>query len=267
MEAKTLLWQKLFQNVGLSNYEARIYISLAVEGPSEARKLSMASGVPRTKAYAALSKLVERGLVVETTGKPSEFAIASLAGSFDAFLQGLKDELSEKVTAVVEFENAILVLDEIQKKRASIRPIEQQMGDVWFIRGRGEMLRRAGGMLSHAKSSVCLVTTDNGLIMFYKAFDKLLDKLAVRHVKIQLNAPMGDISKSLVHELKYECQVKQLNVCLPIFYLCVDKQRLLLVRLRPDDFSLASEKDSGFSSRNLTLCDFLSSLLQAGMSG
>src|SRR4030066_518324 len=113
METKALSWEKLFQKVGLSKYEAKIYISLAVRGSSEAKGLSTISGVPRTKVYDTLKKLVERGLVVEIPEKPQHFDITSPADAFKILVDNMKDMLSEKVTSLVELENAIEVLKQI----------------------------------------------------------------------------------------------------------------------------------------------------------
>ena len=75
MESSILIHQKVSQHLGLSEYEARVYVSLIMEGASEARKLSIRCGVPRTKVYATLKKLMEKGLVkiagrAETLGHP-----------------------------------------------------------------------------------------------------------------------------------------------------------------------------------------------------
>ena len=66
-------WENLLRNTGLSIYEAKIYLSLTLTGTSEVRKLSMSSGVPRTKAYTALKKLVQRVLVYEVPGAAQKF--------------------------------------------------------------------------------------------------------------------------------------------------------------------------------------------------
>jgi DNA-binding NtrC family response regulator len=42
-------WASLLSSTGVSENEAKIYLSLAFEGSSEARRISMSSGVPRTK--------------------------------------------------------------------------------------------------------------------------------------------------------------------------------------------------------------------------
>ena len=39
MESSTLVCQKVSRHLGLSEYEARVYVSLVMEGASEARRL------------------------------------------------------------------------------------------------------------------------------------------------------------------------------------------------------------------------------------
>jgi len=61
-------WQKLCEYLGLSEYEAKIYVSLVEAGQAKARTLSVLSGVPRTKVYSVLKKLIDLGLVTEVPG-------------------------------------------------------------------------------------------------------------------------------------------------------------------------------------------------------
>ncbi|RLI44360.1 hypothetical protein DRO64_04115 [Candidatus Bathyarchaeota archaeon] len=45
------LWRRLSEYLGLSEYEAILYVPLIEIGQATARKLSVFSGVPRTKVY------------------------------------------------------------------------------------------------------------------------------------------------------------------------------------------------------------------------
>ena len=92
---KDISWKNFSKYTGLSEYEAKSYISLVLEGPVEARKLSMVSGVPRTKVYGTLRKLVERGLVVEMPLEPRKFYVNQPTDAFNAYLQGYKSDISE----------------------------------------------------------------------------------------------------------------------------------------------------------------------------
>ena len=68
------IWPKMVEYAGLSEYEAKVYLSLLGFGSSGARKLSLHCHVPRTKVYGTLKKLIDYGLVVEIPGVPKAFA-------------------------------------------------------------------------------------------------------------------------------------------------------------------------------------------------
>jgi sugar-specific transcriptional regulator TrmB len=56
--------QRLCECLGVSGYEAKVYLSLVGVGATNARTLSMMSGVPRVKVYKVLRKLIDMGLVI-----------------------------------------------------------------------------------------------------------------------------------------------------------------------------------------------------------
>ncbi|MEM1515394.1 MAG: helix-turn-helix domain-containing protein [Candidatus Bathyarchaeia archaeon] len=59
--------------LGLSEYEAKIYEFLVNEEPSTARKISLRCGIPRTKVYCVLRRLVEQNIIAEAPLKPRLF--------------------------------------------------------------------------------------------------------------------------------------------------------------------------------------------------
>jgi sugar-specific transcriptional regulator TrmB len=61
--------EPLFQELGLSPNEAKIYESLLTYGPSGVSTVSLRAGVHRRNAYDALQRLLEKGLVSEFYGK------------------------------------------------------------------------------------------------------------------------------------------------------------------------------------------------------
>ena len=255
-------WENVLRNTGLSAYEAKIYLSLAVGGCSEARKLSMASGVPRTKSYAALKKLTEKGLVFEIPGEPRRFAITTPSSAFSTSVQSLKRELSEEATSLAELECAISMLESIHEKKQSSKPMNMRKEEVWSVQGRDEITRRTSEMLSKAKTSVYAITTERGLVLFYKNFRKLLDDLAEKGVEVRIKVPIGSSNTSFTHELGYVYRMENVQVAVPIFFLCVDDNDLLLAQSRTDDFKTGGDKDIALFCQSRTLCFFFSSLLQ-----
>ena len=136
-----------------------------------------------------------------------------------------------------------------------------EKGELWVIRSRSEIMRTIREMLNRARISINVVTTANGLILFYKATNKLLDKLVDEGVAIKVETNIGSLNGSLAKELNYICEVKNANVPSSMLFLCVDRQEIIVSQLKPDDFNTESDEDVGFFSRNPTLCALVSQLL------
>jgi Cd2+/Zn2+-exporting ATPase len=89
------------QTVGLSQYEARVYVALLRNGTQNGNELARSSGVPSSKIYSTLEKLTGKGIVHATTrGSANAFApvapaelIDRLRGRFNDPLDLLADEL------------------------------------------------------------------------------------------------------------------------------------------------------------------------------
>ncbi len=89
-------------DIGFSEYEARAYTALVGTNPATAYETAKISGIPTSKIYETLSKLVERGVVsiIERQGKkrylpldPDEF-VESRKSRMDTILNGLKKDFA-----------------------------------------------------------------------------------------------------------------------------------------------------------------------------
>lgn len=254
-------WESLLRKTGLSSYEAKIYLSLTFEGAAEAGKLSMSSGVPRTKTYTALKKLVQIGLVLEIPGETQRFSISPSYNALSNFVESWKNDLSEQATTLVELENAISTFRSIQEEKQTSKYLGMKKEEVWSIQEDTEITRVTGEILHKAKASVCVVTTEMGLVMFYRNFGNLLDKLAEKGVKIHIKVPVGPSNTSFVHELRCVYQVTNFQVTVPIFLVIVDENKLLMTNLRIGDQKTSSNVEFGVFSQDGTLSSSIFNLL------
>jgi CheY-like chemotaxis protein/sugar-specific transcriptional regulator TrmB len=253
-------WEGLLQRIGLSSNEAKIFLSLILGGPSEAGKLGVSTGVPRTKTYISLRKLVQMGLIQEIPGDPQRFSTSVSSNALISFVESWKDDLREQSSTLVDLEKAITSLGVLQDKReASGGNIRKET--VWLIQGDKEIARVTGELLSKAKVSVCVVTIQKGLVLFYKNFGKVLDELAERGVKIHIKVPIGSSDTRFVHELRFGWQVANMPVAVPVFLMIVDKNKLLMSNLRTDDQETSSDKEFGVVSQDGTLSSYIFALL------
>jgi sugar-specific transcriptional regulator TrmB/CheY-like chemotaxis protein len=254
-------WENLLKNSGLSSYEAKIYLSLALNGCSEARKLSLSSGVPRNKAYAALKKLSQRGIVIKVPGAKQKFSIATPSDAFSTFLQSWKQALSKQEKNLIEFEKTISTLDMIHANKEKMQPESLQKQEVWTINGEEEITQRIGEMLLAAKTSVFAATTEQGLIRFQKTFRRTLDDLSTKRIKIQINVPVGISNIDLIKDLKNSYQIRNLKIDIPLFFLVVDDNQLLLANIAEEHLKDHSAEHLGFFAKSENLPSFFNILL------
>lgn len=247
--------EQLLMNTGLSSYEAKIYLALTAEGNSEVRKLSILSGVPRTKAYQALKKLTQIGLAIEVLGETQKFSIVTPSSAFNTFVQNWKRELTKQASTLTELEKTISILDSLHEKKHALEQVNIQKEEVWSIKGNEEAKRRMEEMLSKAQNSVLLITTEKGLAFFSRTFGKALDELAAKGLKIKMKVPIGSSNKSFVNELKYVYKVKDTQVLVPITLLIVDETEVFLSRTNADN-----RTDLGLFAKSERLATYFSEL-------
>lgn len=80
------------ERLGLSHYEARVFVALQQLGTGTAEAISDVSEVPRSQVYGAADDLVERGLVEVTETTPKEYRPVSLKAAREQLTAELERE-------------------------------------------------------------------------------------------------------------------------------------------------------------------------------
>ena len=212
------VWSRISRYMGLSEYEARVYVSLVRIGISGASRLSMESGVPRTKIYSVLRRLVERGLVMEVPNKPMEFAPISPKKVFSKKLREMERNLKALKGIIETLERAYL--------GSKVKP---PMEPVWVFRSPHH-IDRILNVLSDAKHDVKMMLDKEYLYTFFREGNKLLDDLIERGVCVTIMTPVDEEDRFLVRELSYVCKVKPLQVEPPVSVFIVDGKHVILAR-------------------------------------
>lgn len=246
-----LTWKKLCEYAGLSEYEAKVYVSLVEAGAAKARKLSAMCGVPRTKVYGVLKKLTDMGLVVEIPEDPRKFSPKPPKDAFEAYLKSYQSKAK----------NLLLIISSLERALRDAKGDIPQKIDAWAIQGRQEILGKIREMLSKAKRTVKIIANENGSILVYKCLNRLFDELKERGVKVRVVTPMGSANKHALNELRYACLVELLETMLPIIFVQIDGSHTILVNLKPDNFSISSKQDKAIFSDDQNLCEMFHLLL------
>lgn len=84
------------EELGLSNKEARVYVSCLVLGPSPVQRIADQAGIKRVTAYVILESLVGLGLVSQSVKGKKTFFIAEEPANLERLLEKRESELRDQ---------------------------------------------------------------------------------------------------------------------------------------------------------------------------
>jgi sugar-specific transcriptional regulator TrmB len=129
------------ENLGLSNYEAKVFTALQKLGTGTARDVHRATDVPRSQVYGAAESLQERGLVEVQQSKPIQYRPVSL----DAARSHLRGEFERTK------ERAFDYLESAREQRGEG---DEEREDIWTVHGGTSIDGRVEQLLAEAERRV-----------------------------------------------------------------------------------------------------------------
>src|SRR3990172_1923584 len=179
------------RRIGLSRYEAVVFINLARAGAATAGEIARMSGVNRVQTYRALESLEGRGLVEVTLDRPKRYAARAINEVFDMIAEERRAELES--------------LDAIRKSileawpKLSGRSREPPSVRLQVIKGRGQIYKALRPFVGTGKKEVLAFTTTKGLQRSYRAgVNEVLIEAMRRGVKPKLLADLPPSNSALM---------------------------------------------------------------------
>jgi sugar-specific transcriptional regulator TrmB len=150
--------------LGLTTYEARVFLGLQKLGRGTASEVSDVADVPRSQVYGAAEGLEERGLLETQQSTPTVYRPVSL----EQARRQLLDQLAETGAETFDY------LDAIQGSRES----QERTESIWMINDRDSVAARTLTLAEQADSRLLYavdspgVATDEILAAFAAAADR-----------------------------------------------------------------------------------------------
>lgn len=95
-------WIQKLKKMGLSGYEAQVYLALLGETRAPASRVVRKSGVPQSKVYGALSSLVERGFAEQVLGDVKLYRGIPPQQAFDNYRRSVEESLNDAQADMAE---------------------------------------------------------------------------------------------------------------------------------------------------------------------
>lgn len=181
MEDQLRLAEVLNNELGLTPYESRAYISLLKLGPMSPSKLAEKADIPRPRTYDVLRSLLEKGLLMEQSGKPSIYAAIDPS-------QGLKNLL-----VAIEMET----LRQLEEKRKATETLTKLLSQTY----------EKSKKLKLERSKVWFTKRDNAFIAIYSEAIRNCEKELLVASR-GLHPPEKEILKAVEHAVKKGISVR-----------------------------------------------------------
>lgn len=187
--------RKALQNLGLTDYEIRVYVKLLEIGEATASKISEAADVPYSKIYEVLESLERKGWIGTEGGRPAQYYPKSPVTALES--------------SKTRFEREFKTYEEIVL--TELFPIYEGRGfkerhDIWIIRGMENILTKVKSLLAECQSELLVATPfiDKGLLSTLLPY---VTYIAGRGGKVKIMLP-NDVNYSTVKKLSSLAEIR-----------------------------------------------------------
>jgi HTH-type transcriptional regulator, sugar sensing transcriptional regulator len=163
------------EEFGLSQYEARAYLTMIGKGSLSASEIAYYSHLPRTKIYLTLKKLEKKGLSVISQQKP---LICSAINPTEAFEENVI--IQEK--RLMDMKKVIDKLQKINDKSNYLKGLEEKR---YFILDPKSTSQKLSTLIENSRTSIVAIIDVWGLRLISQC-KSLLIKAITKGVKIKL---------------------------------------------------------------------------------
>jgi sugar-specific transcriptional regulator TrmB len=129
------------QRLGLSQYEAEVFVALVKLGTGTARDVTQVTDVPRSQVYGAAEGLDERGLVEVQQSNPLQYRPVTL----EEARERLRSRYEDREARAFDY------LDDIRVERPDA---DERQEDVWMVHGRESVATRTAQLVADAEERV-----------------------------------------------------------------------------------------------------------------
>lgn len=204
----------VLKGIGLTLYEAEAYIALTSLISSNATEIAEESGIPRSKIYDVLKKLVEKNFIEVEEGRPLTYNVKSPVEVLNREKERIDREIDDTISRLTNiYENGMsqvqapiwriygvekIVNQEVEIINRAKESINMRIG--FLFEGEGEALvkafkRRSGLKVNILASPTCYINNEEvDIIKMFENSDINIQKADIPFVKVMISD-----SKEMMH--------------------------------------------------------------------
>jgi sugar-specific transcriptional regulator TrmB len=219
---------KKIKDFGLNSYEAKIWTALLSRGVSSAGELSDISNVPRSRTYDVLESLEKKGFVMMKLGKPIKYMAIPPTEVIDVIKKKIREESNRQEITMDELKKSD-VLDQLTQLHTNGIDTVEPTDLVGMLKNRDNVYDYLENMIKKAETSICIMTSADGMIRKMQYLEKSLKKAADKGVSVKILVPHSKDSEKLEKDLKGVAEIKNYTEIKSRFILVDDSKLLFFI--------------------------------------
>jgi sugar-specific transcriptional regulator TrmB len=173
-----------FMKIGFSEYEAKAYVALLQSNPSTAYEAAKSSGIPTSKIYEVLSRLAQKGIVLELMQHHKRRFIPIEP---EEFLEGYKAQIS-------------LTVESLSEELSHLKD-ETNVSYVWNVKSYDPFLNRAERIIRRAKKALLISTWKEEAVRLARALKHAVDR-GLRIAMVHFGKPEIEFGQMYPHPIE-----------------------------------------------------------------
>lgn len=225
------------QELGLAEYQARVYLALLDLGSATASQIPPISKVPRTRIYVTMAQLHEKGLVNIIPEKPLRYEPIPFSEYLTRRVVELKDD-------AVKMESNIEQLADEFSVKGDVEPEQRSRFEV--IYGRKNLRDKLRETFLAAVENVIFIGTSNSARRHFSMFSSVLEERKGDGVGFRFVFPISSENRDNLKEISKLADVKHSYMNPLIDWAIIDSRDMMIMHPVPDD-------ESSFRGEDVTI--------------
>ena len=238
---------------GLTEYQARVYLTLLDLGTATASQVTPHARVPRTRIYATMSQLHEKGLVEIIPETPLRYK----AVPFEQFLMKTVDELRERAASMEKN------LDAIAKEFAVVgQTAPEERGRFEAIYGRRNVRERLIKMYETVERSWIGIGTTRSPGRVMRGFGDYITEKTAKGVRFRYAFPVTPDNLKDVQRMRRYAEIRSVDFYAPMYMHVADGREFIMSHPIPDDDSFYRGEDICIWTDDHALAEALANIME-----
>lgn len=238
---------------GLTEYQARVYLTLLDLGSATASQVTPHARVPRTRIYATMSQLHEKGLVEIIPETPLRYKPVP----FVRFLSKTAEELRSRAAHLEEsLESAgreFAVLGEVSP---------EHKGGFEAIYGRRNVRERLLKMYDSAERTWIGIGTSRSPVRIMRGFGDRIVERSKEGVRFRYAFPVTETNVKDVVPLAKYAEIRSVDFFVPMYMHVADAREFIMSHPIPDDDSFYRGDDISVWTDDKALAQAIANIME-----